>query len=115
MVTRLRRRGPSPRHRNHCDPCDGYLARFPVGADVAMSLLFADIRGSTEHARGATPGAVRDRIAALLTGATDVTAECDGFVMAFHGDRIVACWPPGCCAAPTTQPRRWTPGAGSRR
>jgi adenylate cyclase len=95
MVTRLRKRKPSPRNRNYCNSCDGFLKQFPGGAEVEMSVLFADIRGSTEYARGAHPAQVQVRINTFLSGATDVVTDRDGFVMAFYGDCIVACWPPG--------------------
>ncbi len=97
VVTRLRRRRPSPRNRNYCNSCDGFLEQFPGGADVKMSLLFADIRNSTGFAEGATPADVSARINRFLTAATHIITEGDGFVMAFYGDSVVAVWPPGYC------------------
>lgn len=95
LVTRLRKRRPSPRNRNYCNSCDGFLEAFPGGADVAMSMLFADIRNSTDFARGAEPAAVSARVNRFLDAATSIITEGDGFVMAFYGDCVVAVWPPG--------------------
>lgn len=60
-----------------------------------MSLLYADIRSSTEFTRTHSPAEVSKRINAFLDLATQEIVERDGFVVAFYGDCIVANWPPG--------------------
>lgn len=38
---------PSPMNPHMCDTCERFAERFPGGAEVEVSILFADIRGST--------------------------------------------------------------------
>jgi adenylate cyclase len=58
------RRGKKPSSRNphYCSACDGFLEAFPGGAEVNMSLLFVDIRNSTEFANNAGPADVQARV-----------------------------------------------------
>ena len=93
----MRRRGKAPSSRNphYCSACDAFLDSFPGGAEVAMSMLYVDIRNSVAAAEGAAAAAVSRRINAFLDRATRIITEEDGFVMAFYGDCVVAVWPPG--------------------
>lgn len=93
----MRRRGKAPSSRNphFCSACDGFLETFPGGAEVTMSLLFVDVRGSTGYAAEASPQEVSARINRFLDHATRTITDHDGFIMAFYGDCVVADWPPG--------------------
>lgn len=93
----LGRRGKQPSSRNphYCAACDGFLDAFPGGAEVDMSILFIDIRNSTDYATHAEPQAVSRRVNAFLDAATAAITHHDGFIMAFYGDCVVAVWPPG--------------------
>lgn len=93
----LGRKGKQPSSRNphYCSACDGFLDAFPGGAEVEMSMLFVDIRQSTEYARQAKPADVQKRVTAFLDAATSAITDNDGFIMAFYGDCVVAVWPPG--------------------
>ena len=94
-LMRIRGKGPSKRNPNFCAACDVFLEKNPGGANVPMSLLYADIRHSTEFARANAPADVTARINAFLEMATREIVEEDGFVVAFYGDCVVANWPPG--------------------
>src|SRR5262245_58110305 len=48
QVVRLTlRKRPSKINPHFCDACYNFLAAHPGGAEIEMTLLFADIRGST--------------------------------------------------------------------
>lgn len=83
------------RNPNFCNACDGFLEAFPGGAEVDMSILFVDIRHSTEYSDSNKPSDVSRRINTFLSEATAIITAQDGFIMAFYGDCIVAVWPPG--------------------
>jgi adenylate cyclase len=100
---RFRGKGPNSRNPNFCNACDGFLAAFPGGAEVEMSMLYVDIRNSTQYADGATAAAVSRRINAFLNTVTEVITKADGFVLAFYGDCVVAVWPPGFSGAQHAQ------------
>lgn len=93
----MRRKGKirNSRNPNYCNDCDKLLEAFPGGADVEMSLLYVDIRNSTEYTHNNETSNVSLRINSFLNKATQIITDHDGFVMAFYGDCVVAAWPPG--------------------
>jgi adenylate cyclase len=95
MIMRFRGKGRNARNKRFCNACDGFLNAFPGGAEVEMSVLFVDVRNSVVTAQNSTPQEVSTRINRFLDQATDIITKHSGFVMAFYGDCVVACWPPG--------------------
>lgn len=95
LYMRWKGKTKSSRNENYCSACDGFLDTFPGGAEVEMSMLFADIRNSTAFAEAAGPRAAAKRVNDFLDEATKTITEHDGFILAFYGDCIVAVWPPG--------------------
>lgn len=95
VFLRFRGKRPAKRNPNFCAACDVFLEQNPGGATVPMSMLYADIRNSTEFARTNAPADVTRRINTFLEMATHEITEEDGFVVAFYGDCVVANWPPG--------------------
>lgn len=91
----FKHKSPSNRNPHYCNACDGFLEANPGGAEVDMSILYIDIRESTQFAAVATPMMVNQRINDFLNIATKTITDNDGFIMAFYGDCIVAVWPPG--------------------
>jgi len=93
----MRKKGKAPNSRNpnYCNACDKFLEAFPGGAEVDMSILYVDIRHSTEYTQNNKTADVSQRINKFLSEATNIITENDGFVMAFYGDCVVAAWPPG--------------------
>src|SRR5262249_37678914 len=47
LLMRLRGRGPSKSNPRICNFCERFAAQHPGGAEIELSLLFADVRGST--------------------------------------------------------------------
>lgn len=94
-IMRKRGKAPNSRNPNYCNACDKFLQAYPGGSEVEMSVLFADIRQSTQFADAADAAAVGQRINQFLDIVTKIIADHDGFIMAFYGDCIVAAWPPG--------------------
>src|SRR5438874_13267590 len=47
FVMRLSGRGPSRMNPRWCSACETFAKHHPGGAEIPLSLLFADIRGST--------------------------------------------------------------------
>jgi adenylate cyclase len=87
--------GPSRLNRRLCRACFRSLEKKPGGAEVEISLLFADVRGSTALAEH-TPAAEYSRLIAHFYGvAADVIDRWDGLVDKFVGDQVVALFIPG--------------------
>src|SRR5207248_5799077 len=47
LVMRVMGRSPARMNPNICDMCERFARAHPGGAEIPLSLLFADIRGST--------------------------------------------------------------------
>jgi adenylate cyclase len=87
--------GPSPLNRRLCKWCTRAVHRNPGGAEVEISVLFADVRGSTGIAEG-MPAEEFSRLLARFYGtAAAVIDDCDGILDKFAGDSAVALFIPG--------------------
>lgn len=87
--------GPSPLNRRLCKWCIRAVSKYPGGAEVEISVLFADVRGSTEMAEAMPPEEFSRLIARFYGAAAEVIDECDGIVDKFVGDGAVALFIPG--------------------
>jgi hypothetical protein len=61
-----------------CNLCEQASRQFPGGAEVEMSMLFADVRGSTALAETMSPTAFSHLINRFYTRSTKVIIEEDG-------------------------------------
>jgi adenylate cyclase len=73
-----------------CQSCFTFLSRHHGGAEIEMTLLFADIRGSTTLAEGMSPAEFRALLDRFYKVATQVVFDHDGGVDKFVGDEIIA-------------------------
>lgn len=87
--------GPSRLNRRICNGCITALQKKPGGAEVNLSLLFADVRGSTALAESMGAEAFSQLMARFYGTAAAVVDERDGIVDKFVGDEVVALFIPG--------------------
>src|SRR5262245_7701485 len=52
---RLRGKGPANRNPRYCSACDKFLRAYPGGAEVDLSMMFVDVRGSVPLAERMPP------------------------------------------------------------
>ena len=78
-----------------CNMCDEAMRQFPGGAEVPMSMLFADIRGSTALSEKMSPTEFSQLINRFYTGSTKLIIEEDGLVEKLAGDSVAAFWGAG--------------------
>lgn len=78
-----------------CNLCEQASREFPGGAEVAMSMLFADIRGSTALSETMSPMEFSQLINRFYTKSTKAIAEEDGLVGNLAGDSVAAFWGAG--------------------
>ena len=88
-------RGPSPLNRRLCRFCIRAVHKHPGGAEVEISVLFADVRGSTAMAEHMPPEEFSRLMARFYGAAAGVIDEWDGIVDKFVGDGAVALFIPG--------------------
>lgn len=78
-----------------CNMCDEASRRFPGGAEVEMSILFADVRGSTALSESMSPMEFSRLINRFYKESTKIINEEDGLVEKLAGDSVAAFWGAG--------------------
>lgn len=91
--------GPSTLNRRICHGCIRALERNPGGAEVELTLLFADVRGSTALAGRTGPEEFSRLMARFYGAAAAAVDRRDGIVDKFVGDEVVALFIPGFAGA----------------
>jgi adenylate cyclase len=87
--------GPSTYNRRLCRACFKQIDGRPGGAEIELSLLFADVRGSTGLAER-MPAQDFSRLIARFYGAAGRVVESwNGLIDKFVGDEVVALFVPG--------------------
>jgi len=79
----------------YCNLCEIASQEFPGGAEVEMSMLFIDIRGSTALSEKLSPTEFSQVINRFYAAATKVIIEADGLVEKLAGDEVAAFWGAG--------------------
>ncbi|HET9589074.1 MAG TPA: adenylate/guanylate cyclase domain-containing protein [Anaerolineales bacterium] len=79
----------------YCNLCEVASREFPGGAEVEMSMLFIDVRGSTALSEQMSPTEFSRLINRFYTGATKIIVEEDGLVEKLAGDSVAAFWGAG--------------------
>jgi adenylate cyclase len=98
-VVRLVGFGQADLNRRLCTGCIRSLKKMPGGAEVEVSLLFADVRGSTALAEHISPQEFSALMARFYGTAAHVVDHTDGIVDKFVGDEVVALYLPGLAGA----------------
>ena len=87
--------GPSRLNRRLCRMCFHSVAKKPGGAEVEISMLFADVRGSTGLAEQVPAQEFSQLISRFYGTAARVVDRWNGLVDKFVGDEVVALFVPG--------------------
>jgi len=85
---------PSTKNPNFCNVCEVFASTHPGGAEVELTLLFADIRGSTGLAERTTPAEFGALLNRFYAAATHVLIDSDGLVDRIVGDEVVGLYLP---------------------
>jgi adenylate cyclase len=89
-VMRLIGKRPAEQNPNVCRKCFTFLSSHHGGAEIDVTMLFADIRGSTTLAEGMSTADFRRLLDRFYTTASGVVFAHDGMVDKFVGDELVA-------------------------
>jgi adenylate cyclase len=95
VIMKMSHRGPSSKNPRYCSKCDSFIRAFPGGAEVEMSMVFVDVRGSTPLAEGKSPTEYAKLMSQFYEDATAAFIETEGFVQDVVGDEVFALYPPG--------------------
>ena len=78
-----------------CNVCERFADRFRGGTELEISMLFADVRGSTSLAEGIRPAEFSRQINLFYKAATDVLFDTNALVEKLIGDEVVGFYVPG--------------------
>lgn len=90
---RMMGRAQSRYNPRFCSPCE--RMEQPGGAEIVLTMLFADVRGSTTLAEQMSAIEFSRLINRFYTLATDVLVETDAMVDRLVGDEVVGLYIPG--------------------
>jgi adenylate cyclase len=86
---------PFPRNPRYCSFCVSGVLRKKVGAEVEMSALFADVRGSTPMAERLGATGLHDALDRFYRVGVEVLIRGGAIVDRFMGDQVVGYFVPG--------------------
>lgn len=98
-LLRLTGFGPSEVNRRLCGVCLRKVANRPGGTELEISLMFADVRGSTAIAERMPVQEYSELMARFYGTAAKVVDAQDGIVDKFVGDEVVSLFIPGFAGA----------------
>ena len=78
-----------------CNVCEDFAKKFPGGAEVEMSMLFVDVRGSTALSEQMTSMEFQKLINRFYVESTKIITLEDGLVEKLAGDAVAAFWGAG--------------------
>lgn len=86
--------GPWPNNPKYCKACLSDLVKHQGGAEIECSLLFADVRESTQLAESMRPAEFRGLMSRFFATATAVLVEHDAIVDKYVGDEVIGIFVP---------------------
>jgi adenylate cyclase len=88
-------RAPFPKNPRYCTLCIGRLMRNKGGAEVELTSLFADVRGSTQLAEKLGATGIHDVMDRFYSEGVEALIRGDALIERFMGDQIVGYFVPG--------------------
>lgn len=86
---------PSNFNPNYCNVCDEFARQNIGGAEIELTMLFADVRGSTTLAEQMETGEFSQLISRFYAVATNVLIRHDAFIDKLVGDQATGFFLPG--------------------
>lgn len=86
---------PSRLNPQVCNQCERFISQFNGGSEVELSILFADVRGSTQLAESMNPTDFSRLINRFFNAATRVLYSSNAMVEKVIGDAVTGFFTPG--------------------
>ncbi|MCI0344841.1 MAG: adenylate/guanylate cyclase domain-containing protein [Chloroflexi bacterium] len=87
---RLIGKHPATQNPNMCNTCFDFMIQHRGGAEIDVTMLFADVRGSTRIAETMSSGEFHALLQRFYRVATDAVFSHNGSIDKFVGDEVVA-------------------------
>jgi len=88
-------RVPSKMNPHMCNSCELFAEKHHGGAEIELSMLFADVRGSTTLAEKQSPAAFSRLISRFYTVATHELIHANALIEKLIGDEVTGLFVPG--------------------
>jgi adenylate cyclase len=88
-------KNPSNLNPHLCDLCEKFARQHQGGAEIELSMLFADVRGSTELAESMSPTEFSKLINRFYSSASEVMVNSDALIDKIIGDQVAGMYVPG--------------------
>jgi len=85
----------SDKNPRYCTGCYSFTSEFPGGAEVVLSMLFVDVRGSTTMAESMDDMAFSRLMNRFYEATINVLVQEDAFIDKLVGDEVTALFIPG--------------------
>lgn len=95
VVRLFYRKEPSNLNPQLCNFCELFANQYQGGTEIELSLLFADVRGSTQLAETMSPLAYSKLINRFYNAATQIMVRSDALIDKIVGDQVAAMFVPG--------------------
>lgn len=95
VVRALLNKGQSSMNPRMCNVCEHYASDHLGGAEIELSMLFADVRGSTTLAEQMSTAEFSRMISKFYEVGSDVMVHSDALVDKLIGDEITGLYVPG--------------------
>ena len=90
---------PSNLNPRFCNTCEQFAEHFPGGAEAEITMLFADVRGSTTLAEQISPSEFHALLHRFYSAAMNVLIERNAWIDKLVGDEVIALFLPGFAGA----------------
>ena len=95
LLRRFRGVQRSAKNPRFCAGCYGFTSRFPGGAEIVLTMLFVDVRGSTTLAEQMSTLDFSRLMNRFYEAAIAVLVQADAFIDKLVGDEVTALFIPG--------------------
>jgi adenylate cyclase len=85
----------SPKNPRFCTACDLFNTKYPGGAEVELTMLFVDVRGSTSIAEKMNAVEFGQLMNRFYEATINVLVQADAFIDKLVGDEVTAQFFPG--------------------
>ncbi len=89
----------SDKNPRFCNACYSFTSQFPGGAEIELTMLFVDVRGSTPLAEKMDAAEFSRLINRFYEAAIKVLVRADAFIDKLVGDEVTALFVPGFAGA----------------
>lgn len=94
-IMRVLGKGPSRLTPELCQQCQSYASRYLGGAEIELTMLFADVRGSTTLAEQMSAANFAQLISRFFAIASDLLMRSHALVDRLVGDQVIGLYVPG--------------------